>query len=56
MISNFDHACGFLAVNPEVTEDQYMQFFESARLRHFGRPEDFFQAEFWAAVQLFQNS
>ena len=24
MISNFDHACDFLAENPEVTEEQYM--------------------------------
>ena len=56
MISNFDHACDFLAENPEVTEEQYMQLFESARLRHFGRPEEFYQAEFRAAVQQFQNS
>jgi hypothetical protein len=44
MISDFDHACNFLAENPEVTEEQYMQLFESARLRHFGQPEDFYQA------------
>ena len=24
MISDFDHACGFLAENPEVAEEQYM--------------------------------
>jgi len=40
MISDFDHACDFLAENPGVTEEQYMQVFESARLRLFGRPED----------------
>ena len=56
MISDFDHACNFLAENPEVTEEQYMQLFESARMRHFGRPEDFYQAEFRAAVQQFEQS
>jgi hypothetical protein len=55
MISDFDHACNFLAENPEVTEEQYMQLFESARMRHFGRPEDFYQAEFRAAVQQFEQ-
>jgi hypothetical protein len=42
MISNFDHAWDFFAEHPEVTEEQYMQLFESARMRHLARQEDFY--------------
>jgi hypothetical protein len=53
MISDFDHCCDFFAHNPEVTEEQYMDLFESARRRHPGQQEEFYQEQFRLAVQQF---
>jgi len=35
-ISDFDHCVEFLAEHPEVTEEQYMDLFESSRREHPG--------------------
>ena len=43
MISDFDHCWDFFAANPEVTEEQYLDLFEGARMRHPGQQEGFYQ-------------
>ena len=42
-ITDFDHCCDFSTEYPEVTDEQYMEIFESARRRYPGREEEFYE-------------
>ena len=55
-ITDIEHCFEFQTKNPEATDEQYMELFESARKRYPGLEEEFYEAQFRLAVQQYELS